>query len=439
MFLEEDGMLIEFRFKNYRSFRDEAVLSMEATGLGMYKSCLIKHKSKTYLLPGVAIYGKNGGGKSNVIRAFWLAVQFIKNAQRTQHADAAVPVRPFRLNDYSQKEPTEFEFIYTINGIKYWYLFSANSKQIYKEYLYHAPKGQKALVFYREGQKFSFTEDKSKRNLIAETVANNQLYFSVASIMNDHVCVQAMKWFREKVYFSRDYSDIPKQLLEYSNDPDMLNAISNYAKAADVGIEDMEFEINSKEIKGVSLPDEVPEGIKAALTEFLQALSQAADNAESKLSMNEVKAISMHIGLNESGESQLYPLALEDESDGTRKIMSLAPAIEKVLKSGGILLVDEIEKGLHPLLVNFIIAKFQSKDTNPKGAQLICTTHEIELMNMELLRKDQIYFVDKSQDTGSSELYSISEFGTKTADNIRKGYLLGKYGAIPELDIEEVN
>ena len=102
-------MLVEFRFKNYRSFRDEAVLSMEAVGLASFKSCLIEQNNMK-VLPGVAIYGKNGGGKSNVIRAFWLAVQFIRNAQRIQHEKATVPVVPFALNDYSANEPTEFDF-----------------------------------------------------------------------------------------------------------------------------------------------------------------------------------------------------------------------------------------------------------------------------------------------------------------------------------------
>ena len=118
-------MLIEFRFKNYRSFRDEAVLSMEATGLSSFKSCLIPLSSTVKLLPAIAIYGKNGGGKSNVIRAFWLAVQFIRNAQRTQHERAAIPVNPFVLNDYSKDEPTEFAFEYTSGGVKYWYGFAA--------------------------------------------------------------------------------------------------------------------------------------------------------------------------------------------------------------------------------------------------------------------------------------------------------------------------
>ena len=181
-------MLIEFKFKNFRSFRDEATLSLEATGLGTFKNCLISYGSEK-LLPGVAIYGKNGGGKSNVIRAFWLAVQFIRNAQRTQHENASIPVSPFSLNDYSKNQPTTFEFTYVLDNVKYIYGFSATREKIISEYLYHSPKGQKAIVFERTEQKFKFTEDKAKRNLISEAVASNQLFFSTACTMNDTDCV----------------------------------------------------------------------------------------------------------------------------------------------------------------------------------------------------------------------------------------------------------
>lgn len=431
-------MLIEFKFKNYRSFRDETVLSMEATGLGSFKNSLISYGSMN-LLPSVAIYGKNGGGKSNVVRAFWLAVQFIRNAQRTQHESSKIPVIPFALNDYSKDEATEFEFVYTMLGIKYWYSFSATKEKVCKEALYHSPKGQKALVFSRENQIFKFTEDKAKRTLISETVAPNQLFFSVACTMNDSICVNAMKWFREQLFFSRDYSDIPRQLLDYSNDTNMLSAISEYAKAADLGIENMQFEIDSKEIdNSLCFPEDMPEGIKAALTRFMKVLSETSDDSETKLKMNEIKVTSDHLGVNREGKSELYQLELSDESDGTRRLMSFAPAIESALSKGGILVIDEIERELHPMLVDFVVAKFQSKQTNQNGAQLIFTTHNTELMNMEILRKDQLYFADKNRKDGSSELYSISEFLTRTTDNIRKGYLLGKYGATPEIEIEEV-
>lgn len=432
-------MLIEFRFRNYRSFRDEAVLSMEATGLGTFRNSLIHFTNDTKLLPGVAIYGKNGGGKSNVIRAFWLAVQFIRNAQRTQHEKAEIPVMPFALNDYSNEEPTEFHFVYVVDGVKYWYGLSATKEKVYSEYLYHAPKKQKALVFSREGQEFTFTEEKPRRRLISEAVRENQLFFSVACTMNDSACISAMRWFRECVFFSRDYSDIPRQLLDYYEDKNMLRAISDYAKAADLGIEDMQFEFNNQDIvEDGSFPDNMPEGIKAALTQFMHTLSETSGNSEVHLRMGQVTAKSSHYGENRNGQRGLYSLDLSDESDGTRKLMALAPAIESALRTGGILLVDELERELHPMLVNFIISKFQSKKSNPNGAQIVFTTHDTELMSMELLRKDQLYFADKDTADGSSELYSISEFSTRTTDNIRKGYLVGKYGATPDIELEEV-
>lgn len=428
-------MLIEFRFKNFRSFRDEATLSMDAIGLKSLKTCLINEK----FLPGVAIYGKNGGGKSNVIRAFWLATQFIRNSQRTQHEKAEIPVTPFMLNDYSKDEPTSFDFIYTSNGIKYWYGFAGTKEMITSEYLYHAPKGQIAKVFSRNEQIFEFTKDKAKRNLIKGMVAPNQLFFSVACTMNDSACVGAMKWFREDVFFSRDYNDIPSQLLEFSEDKNMLNAISEYAKSADVGIEEMQFEFDNKEITDENLlPEDVPEEIKQALTQFMHALAETSNNTELRLNIGEVRAKSRHQGKNKDGSKCLFSMDLSDESDGTRKLMSLAPAIESALKNGGILLVDELERELHPILVEYVVSKFQSNNTNKNGAQIIFTTHNTELMNMELLRKDQLYFVDKGLNDGASELYSISELGTRTTDNIRKGYLLGKYGAIPDVQLEEV-
>lgn len=431
-------MLVEFRFKNYRSFRDEATLSMEAVGLSSLKNSLIEYNDMN-LLPGVAIFGKNGGGKSNVIRAFWLGVQFIRNAQRLQHEKALVPVVPFSLNDYSSNEPTEFEFDYISNGIKYWYSFAATREKIVRESLFHAPKGQRALVFERKGQEFKFTEDKAKRKLISQTVAENQLFFSNACTLNDEACINAMRWFREDIIFSRAYDDIPRQLLEYYDDNNMLKAISDYAKNADFGIEEMSFEFENKEVgDDLELPSDISEDMKTAITSFIQLLSETSNNSEGKLKMGRVKANAKHRGINSDGQTSLYNLELEDESDGTRKLMSIAPAIESVLRKGGILLVDEIERELHPMLVYFIIAKFMSKKSNPKGAQIIFTTHNIDLMKLEYMRKDQIYFADKNMEDGASELYSVTDFTTKTSDNILKGYLVGKYGATPNLEIEEV-
>ena len=256
--------------------------------------------------------------------------------------------------------------------------------------------------------------------------------------MNDEDCIQAMRWFRDQITFSRDYPDIPQQLLAYAENPDMLRAINSYAKAADLGISDVKFEINRKKFAETALPDTLPEDVKTALSQFLQALRSNLSDKEAQLLLREVRATSFHPGILKDGSTDLFPLGLDDESDGTRQLMALAPDIEKALLTGGILLIDEIDTALHPLLVQYILSKFQSKQSNPLGAQLIFTTHDTEFLSMELLRKDQLYFVDKDRDSGTSELYSISDLGTRTNENIRKSYLLGKYGAIPSLTPEEV-
>lgn len=433
-------MLVRFQFENYRSFRDESILSMEAKGNAEYKSCLLPYKKKG-LLPAAALLGKNGGGKSNVIRAFWFGVQFIRNAQKTQHEKAEVPVRAFALNDYSKQEPTGFEYEYIQDGVKYIYGFSATKKEIKKEYLYAAPKGQKSEVFSREGQVFSFpvNGEKKMKEMIAEAVAPNQLFFSIACVMNYRPCILAMKWFREYVHFSKDYADIPQQLLEHAEDVNMLKSIVTYAKHADVGIEDMSFEIKNEEISAYdSMPGNLPEGMVMALKQFAAALKDSSDSAELNLKIGEVKTSSMHRGINKAGEEELFPLELSDESDGTRRLMSLAPGIEQVLQQGGVLMVDEIDRELHPLLAEFIISQFQSPETNPGRAQIIFTTHDTELLNMEILRKDQVYFVDKNKKSGVSELFNLTELPVRTNDNIRKAYLVGKYGAVPDVDTVEV-
>lgn len=433
-------MLIEFKFSNYRSFRGEGCLSLEATGLRTKKRSLIPCKPAD-LLPAVAIFGKNGGGKSNVIRAFWLGAQFVRNAQRTQHENAPVPVQPFMLDDGSTEKPASFEYTYIRDGVKYIYGFSATRESILREYLYHAPKGQKALVFSREGQNFTFRDNgmKKLRELIREAVDHNQLYFSVACTMNEPVCKAAMGWFREDLFFSRDYADIPEQLIEYSEDPNMLKAITRYAVQADIGVEDIKFEVKSKELGENDLPlSGMPEELQNALTQFMKALSESPNVSETKLKMGQMRATSLHRGLNRQGESCLYPLSLAEESDGTKKLMALAPAVEQALERGGVFLVDELESRMHPILAAFLVSKFQSPDTNTHHAQIIFTTHNLDLLDEELLRKDQIYFVDKDRESGASSLYSISEFSTPTTENLRKGYLLGKYGAIPDVIPEEV-
>lgn len=433
-------MLLRFKVKNYRSFRDEAILDLEAAGLADHKECLLKYKNDEYL-PVISINGKNGGGKSNVVRAIWLAAQFIKNAQRTQHETADVPVRPFELNDDSRNEPTSFEFEYVDDGIWYCYGFSATRQCIYEEHLYWAPKGQKAVIFNREHQNFSFPTNREKRikEMISKTVRSNQLFFSVSCTMNYEPCIKAMNWFRTKLLFSRDYSDLGKNLMDYSDDSAMLESISSIAKFADIGISDIKFEFNNHSIKSL---DDLPEHltseerlrIEKALAEFKVNLANGLDHVNGTIQYNELKATSFHIGMDSNGNKVEYPLNLSDESDGTIQLMAKAAGIESALKNGGVLIIDEIENRLHPILVEYIINRFQYN--NKTKAQLIFTTHSVDIMYRELLRRDQYYLVDKNGNNGVSELYSIFDFSVRNDERIGKAYLLGKYGAVPYIKEE---
>lgn len=432
-------MLLYFKVKNYRSIRDEAVLDMEAAGLHNAAKNLLPFGRKEYL-PAVAIYGKNGGGKSNLIRSMWLAVQFICNAQKTQTENEPVPVRPFMLNDHSVNEPTAFEFAYVQNGAKYVYGFSATRDHIVSEYLKAWPKGREKNIFLRHGQSFIFPKDneKKRKELIKEAVGKNQLFFAISCTMNYKPCIEAMKWFREKVVFSRDFTDINRNLIDYREDETMLQAIVSAAKKADVGIEDIQFEIDQQtlDLQSQNIPGQMG-GMIAALRAFSEALQQNGNEAEVSLNMGKLKSTTYHTGLNCEGKASRYELTLSDESDGTRRLMTLAPAIERTLKEGGTLVVDELEREMHLMLIEYVLGRYQEKRNNPAHAQLIFTTHDTSLLNQEILRRDQIYFVDKRREDGASSLYSLADFNIRNDANIQKAYLLGKFGAVPS--IEEVD
>ena len=258
--------------------------------------------------------------------------------------------------------------------------------------------------------------------------------------MNYKPCIEAMRWFREYIVFSRDYTDINKNLIEYSEDEEMLQAIVTAARTADVGIQDIKFEIDNKEIDLSASSDDVPEnmrGMVKALQAFSEALRQAGNEAEIQLNAGKLRSTTYHIGTDAEGKSSYYPLTLSDESDGTRRLMTLAPAIERTLANGGVLVVDEIDREMHLMLVEYVVGRYQEKSSNPNNAQIIFTTHETALLNQEILRRDQIYFVDKNRNDGASTLYSLVEFNVRNDMNILKAYLLGKFGAVPE--IEEVH
>lgn len=265
------------------------------------------------------------------------------------------------------------------------------------------------------------------------------MFFAVASGMNDADCKRAMTWFRQYLFNGNSYADIYMQLAANSDKPEILQAMSDYANAADVGIDHVEIERDVERTENAvmgNLPTDMPDELRSSLEQLLRIVSNNPEIID--VSPSTFKITSLHRVIDTDGNSKLFPLDFRLESDGTRNLMALAPAIVRVLDCGGVLLMDELEKGLPPLLVKIILSRFQSPKTNPKNAQLIFTTHSAELLDMSILRKDQIYLADKDRETSVSSLYSVSDFSTPTRENVRKAYLAGKYGASPDIRIEEV-
>lgn len=428
-------MLLKFRTKNFRSFRDEFCLDMEATSLKDDNSSFINYNRKNFL-PVVCIYGKNGSGKSNIIRAFSFAKAFILNSQITQYENVEVPVEPFLLNDYSRDVNTEFEFEFIEDGVKYIYGFSANKERIFEEYLYYFPNKRKTIIFLRteDEYKFAINKNRDTAKMISQIVGKNQLFFTIAAIMNYEYCLKPMRWFRNKIYFSRNFEHPIHRIIENKENKDILKSIVNIAKVADLGISDMKFEFNNININDMSELSHIDSEIINALLEFEKNLKSNGTEGEIKISKGEIRATSMHWGINKNNEPELYELGLEDESDGTRRLMSMSPDIEACLQNGGVIFIDELEKELHPLLVEFIINKFLNKEkANVNNSQLIFTTHNLDILARELLRRDEIYFVDKDNGSGISELYSLADFKIRKDTNYYKAYILGKYGAIPNI------
>lgn len=230
-----------------------------------------------------------------------------------------------------------------------------------------------------------------------------------------------MHWFRNQIFFSKDYPDILPEVIEHQENRNMLRAIPDYLKAADLGVQDVQFVVNGRTIHdGENISDEV----MAALDKFMRILQGGSDD-EFYPRTHRVSVSTVHQGLDRDGNEVSYSMNLLNESDGARKLAVIALAIESALLGGGTVVIDDLDCGLHPVLERYLVYKF----ANAGGAQIIFTTNDTALMD-DMVR-DQIYLVDKNKKDGASELYAMSDFNMRAAESVRKGYLVGKYGAIP--------
>ena len=406
-------MLIEFSVTNFLSFKDKNTFSMVASSDKSLKENFVKSE-KQNILKTTALYGANASGKTNLFQILSLISHMIKNSNFFD-PNTKLPIKPFKLDKKTINKPSEFEIKFIIDNIRYLYGFKADKEKIHEEYLTYYPNGRPVKIFERKKvSEYSFNEsDKKILNDIKNKNTDNKFFITTATNWNFEKTKPAYDFLTEKLGVVLSY----EQITNYS--------YSMYAKDKDKKLEKFALKFLEKadfNIKGYNV-------IERKLTEDqinkLPELIKSFVPADTKFFKINTKHV---VSGNE------YELEIEEESLGTQVVFSFIPVIKDVLDNKKILIIDEFDKSLHPFLVKYIVEIFNDKKINKNGAQLIFNTHDTNLLDLELLRRDQIWFAEKNDKDGSSTIYPLDDFSVRKNENVEKGYLLGRYGAIPFLN-----
>ena len=392
-------MLIQFSVENYLSIKDKVVLSLLSSRDNEHPEHLIADGNKNYLKSAV-IYGANASGKSNVLNAFWFMVNYVLTSHN-QQLHKTIARSPFKFDPETPARPSSFEVIFTTEGVRYAYGFSVTDKAVIEEYLYYYPNGRQALIFERKDTKdFRFTVDVDEQNTLKDRTSANKLYLSVASNWSYSKVIPVLEWFAScQIITKHSVADAYGLEAEQLKDDDYRYVIASMLRVADFGIQSLQMR------------DAKP------------APSQRNDI------FTNIEAI--HTVQDTEGNTSSYALNMAEESDGTNSYFKLIGVVKKVLDEGTLLVADEMDAHLHPLLTKHLVSLFNSVEFNPNGAQLIFTSHNTNLLDLDVLRRDQIWFTEKDEQTAATDLFSLYDFSIRKDAKVEKGYLIGRYGAIP--------
>lgn len=407
-------MLIEFSVENFKSIKNKATLSMVAGKVSENIENIIEDKN---LLKTAVMYGANAAGKTTIIQAFTAAILLIRGSNSRAITEPLPLIVPFKFDKVTLTGPTKFEFTFITNNIKYIYGFSADNKKIYEEYLYQYLSAKPSMVFERNNtDEYHFVQSEdSKLKEIAEKNTPNKLFLATATNWNYDRTRDAYIWFEKQIdTYDSFLNPTPNTMLKFEHDSndELKNFTLNLFRKTDISITNYICEV-----KEVNLPPHV--------TFALNNNIMPKENIKSK----EINFWMAHT----IGDTD-YALSLQEESLGTQTLFLLSPVLKSAFEEGRIIIVDEIDRSLHPLIIEALIKLFHDKEINKNNAQLIFNTHTTNLLNLDIFRRDQIWFVEKNSDTQDTSLYSLDEFSVRKNENIEKGYLLGKFGGIPFVD-----
>lgn len=400
-------MILEFSVKNFLSFKEKVTFSMIANSNKELNDNYVEIGGNK-VLKSAAIYGANASGKSNLFKILTLVVLMLRSSNSVD-INAKLPLIPFKLDKGSVNKPSEFEIKFILDETRYVYGFIADKDKIYDEYLYYYPNGRETKIFDRTNiNEYSYTQkDEKILREIEIKNAQNKFFLATATNWNFDKTKAAYNFLTNGIGTCNNLEILKNMAYKmYETNPDYLKDFAiDFLQKADFNIED--YQISQIDVPG----------------EFLTAIPEFI----TKTLPDKPKAYQV---LFKHKNSDNY-LSIDEESLGTQMIFAFIPFLADSLKNKKVLIIDELDKSLHPFLVQYIVEIFNDAEINKNGSQLIFNTHDTNLLDLNILRRDQIWFTEKNSETGESDLYSLSDFSVRKQENVEKGYMLGRYGAVP--------
>lgn len=443
-------MLIRFTVENFLSFKDEVEFSMVPGGPRKHQDHIVTSgkRGDTRLLKTAVIYGANAAGKTNLIKAMDFARELIIG-QTIIRPRQTIPVMPFLLDRTTENGPSKFEFQIKCGSLPYKYGFVLDSDRVYSEWLYEIRRASEKMLFSRETDKdgqtgitfgsFPLSEDHSLDFLRFTALGTrpNQLFLTESMDRNINYFQKIYEWFERRLVLIFPDSASKGIPFDDSIDTDYQSKLGELMNLFDFGIhgvelEEVDFDADTR------FPAELKEFIKQKILELpiksaARGFVQLRDSillfaVDEDIQITSIKFLTIH---HVDHEDRNVVFELAQESDGTQRLFSLAPTLLEFLggDSDRVFVIDELDRKLHAHLSYTIVEMFL-KNSGQQPSQLIVTTHESGLLDLELLRRDEIWFVEKGVD-GVSAVYSLEDFIPRNDSGIRKRYLNGRFGAVP--------
>lgn len=414
-------MLLRFGVANHRSIRERQEISFIASKLkGGTTQPIEVAGLKEQVLPAALVYGANASGKSNLLGALSAMCEHVRDSFHKRAPNAGVPRDPFRLDDVSIDRATEFDIDFIADGVRYEYGFACNDARFTAEWLYAYPAGSRQVWFERANDAFRFGRGlRGENRTIANITRSDSLFVSTAAQHGHRALAPIYRFFESRIGVEVSANVDPVEIEMHANLVD--DALLKFITWADVGIDDVRIEDANR---AQALATDQLNQLKTSLTGKIDT---------------EVNIPSRTIKFGHATKSGTTAyLDLSAESRGTLRLTKLVYFALTALRHGKILVIDELDASLHTLLASRLIELFGNPKLNPKGAQLLATTHDTHLLCSPAIRRDQIWFAEKSRE-GATSIYPLTDIRTRAEDNLERGYLQGRFGAIPFLgSVEEL-